>query len=123
MEAPEKSMEQYYNEKIKELLKIKEGIERRIEELSKAEQKDKGSDQDYSVCDGLEEEIENYLKDSLAVKFPTTNVESIKADVRYIARHFANWQKKQATSKACEWLKNNINCSLWIMDFKKYIKD
>ena len=43
----------------------------------------------------LEEEIERYLKHSLAVKFPTTDVASIKADVRYIAHHFANWQKQQ----------------------------
>lgn len=47
------------------------------------------------VSEDLEEEIENYLKDSLAVKFPTTDVESIKADVRYIARHFAEWQRMQ----------------------------
>ena len=40
----------------------------------------------------LEEEIENYIKDSLAIKFPTTDKEQIKADIRYIARHFAEWQ-------------------------------
>jgi len=43
----------------------------------------------------LEEEIENYIKDSLAIKFPTTDKEQIKADIRYIARHFAEWQKEK----------------------------
>jgi hypothetical protein len=43
----------------------------------------------------LDEEINAYLKVSLAVKFPTLDIESIKADVRYIARHFAEWQKQQ----------------------------
>jgi len=43
----------------------------------------------------LEEEIENYIKDSLAIKFPTTDKDQIKADIRYIARHFAEWQKEK----------------------------
>ena len=47
------------------------------------------------VSEDLEEEIENYIKDSLAIKFPTTDKEQIKADIRYIARHFAEWQRKQ----------------------------
>ena len=43
------------------------------------------------VCEGLEEEIERYIPTSLAVKFPTTDIETIKSDIRYIARHFAQW--------------------------------
>lgn len=41
--------------------------------------------------DGLEEEIERYIPTSLAVKFPTTDIETIKSDIRYIARRFAKW--------------------------------
>lgn len=44
------------------------------------------------VSEDLEEEIENYIKDSIAIKFPTTDKEQIKADIRYIARRFAHWQ-------------------------------
>lgn len=44
------------------------------------------------ISDDLDEEIENYIKESLAIKFPTTDKEQIKADIRYIARHFAEWQ-------------------------------
>lgn len=47
------------------------------------------------ISEGLEEEIEEYLKHCLAVKFPTTNIDAIKSDVRYIAHYFANWQKEQ----------------------------
>ena len=38
----------------------------------------------------INEEIERYLKDSLAIKFPTTEEELIKSDIRYIAKHFYN---------------------------------
>ena len=48
-----------------------------------------------AISEDLEEEIENYIKDSLAIKFPTTDKEQIKADIRYIARHFAEWQRKK----------------------------
>ena len=48
-----------------------------------------------SASEYLEEEIESYIKDSLAIKFPTTDKEQIKADIRYIARHFAEWQRKK----------------------------
>ena len=51
--------------------------------------------QENPASEDLEEEINAYLKVSLAVKFPTLDIESIKADVRYIARHFAEWQKQQ----------------------------
>jgi hypothetical protein len=47
------------------------------------------------VSEDLEEEIENYIKDSLAIKFPTTDKEQIKADIRYIAHHFDEWQKNK----------------------------
>lgn len=47
------------------------------------------------VSEDLEEEIENYIKDSLDIKFPTTDKEQIKADIRYIARHFAEWQRQK----------------------------
>lgn len=47
------------------------------------------------ASEDLEEEIENYIKDSLAIKFPTTDKEQIKADIRYIAHHFAEWQKQK----------------------------
>lgn len=36
----------------------------------------------------LEQEIEEYQKTSLAIKFPTTDVELIKKDIAHIARHF-----------------------------------
>lgn len=42
-------------------------------------------------CDDLEEEIERYSKETLAIKFPTTNIECIKADIKHVARHFAKW--------------------------------
>lgn len=45
--------------------------------------------------DDLEEEIQRHLKDCLDVKFPTTDIESIKKDVECTARHFAKWQKEQ----------------------------
>lgn len=47
------------------------------------------------VSEGLEEEIERHLKECLDVKFPTTNIELIKKDVRYTAKHFVNWQMQQ----------------------------
>ncbi len=56
----------------------------------------------------LEEEIESYIKDSLAIKFPTTDKEQIKADIRYIARHFAEWQKQQMIEKACELYRKEL---------------
>lgn len=36
----------------------------------------------------LEKEIETHLKECLDVKFPTTNIELIKKDVRYTAEMF-----------------------------------
>jgi hypothetical protein len=51
--------------------------------------------QEEHVSEYLEKEIENYIKDSLAIKFPTTDKKQIKADIRYIAYHFAEWQKNQ----------------------------
>ena len=50
----------------------------------------------------LEEEISNYLKECLSLKFPTTDKKQIKADVEYIARHFANWQKEQLMKNVVE---------------------
>ena len=58
--------------------------------------------QEQPVCEGLEEEIERYIPTSLAVKFPTTDIETIKSDIRYIARHFAQWQKEQMLKEAVE---------------------
>ena len=55
-----------------------------------------------AISEDLEEEIENYIKDSLAIKFPTTDKEQIKADIRYIARHFAEWQKQQMMKDVVE---------------------
>ena len=61
--------------------------------------------QEQPVCEGLEEEIERYIPTSLAVKFPTTDIETIKSDIRYIARHFAQWQKEQMMENALHgWL-------------------
>lgn len=83
----------------------------------------------------LEEEINSYSKESLALKFPTTDKKQIKADIEYIARHFANWQKEQTINKACEWLRQNTMKSLvlssedenltkeFIEDFKKAMED
>ena len=45
-------------------------------------------EREQPVCEDLEEEIERYIPTSLAVKFPTTDIETIKSDIRYIARHF-----------------------------------
>ena len=59
------------------------------------------------VSEDLEEEIENYIKDSLAIKFPTTDKEQKKADIRYIARHFADWQRKQLMKEL--WHKGTDN--------------
>lgn len=53
-------------------------------------------------CDDLEEEINSYSKESLALKFPTTDKKQIKADIEYIARHFANWQKEQMMKSAID---------------------
>ena len=50
--------------------------------------------QEQPVCEGLEEEIERYIPTSLAVKFPTTDIETIKSDIRYIARHFYELGRK-----------------------------
>ena len=36
----------------------------------------------------LEKEIQDYIKECLDVKFPTTDIEQIKKDVAYTARHF-----------------------------------
>ena len=49
----------------------------------------------YSESEDLEKEIQRHLKDCLDVKFPTTDIESIKKDVEFTARHFAKWQKEQ----------------------------
>jgi len=57
------------------------------------------------VCEDLEEEIERYIPTSLAVKFPTTDIETIKSDIRYIARHFAQWQKEQIIKRATTAIK------------------
>ena len=48
-----------------------------------------------SVSDDLEQEIQRHLKDCLDVKFPTTDIESIKKDVEFTARHFAKWQEEK----------------------------
>lgn len=58
--------------------------------------------QEGPVSEDLEEEIQKHLKECLNVKFPTTDIESIKKDVEYTARHFANWQKKQMMKDAVE---------------------
>lgn len=54
------------------------------------------------VSEELEEEIQKHLKECLNVKFPTTDIESIKKDVEYTARRFANWQKQQMMKQAIE---------------------
>jgi len=45
--------------------------------------------------DDLEQEIQRHLKDCLDVKFPTTNIDCIKMDVEFTARHFAKWQEEK----------------------------
>lgn len=47
------------------------------------------------VSEDLEQEIQRHLKDCLDVKFPTTDIESIKKDVEFTARHFAKWQEEK----------------------------
>lgn len=58
--------------------------------------------------EGLEEEIERYISESLAIKFPTLNVEAIKSDIRHTARHFAEWGEKNTINKTVEWMKKNL---------------
>lgn len=47
------------------------------------------------VSEDLEQEIQRHLKDCLDVKFPTTDIESVKKDVEFTARHFAKWQEEK----------------------------
>lgn len=59
------------------------------------EEKTKMDIKEEPVSEELEKEIQRHLKDCLDVKFPTTDIESIKKDVEFTARHFAKWQKEQ----------------------------
>ena len=35
----------------------------------------------------------------------------------------AKWQKQNTINKACEWLHRNIDSSMWLMNFRKYMED
>ena len=50
----------------------------------------------------LEKEIERHLNNCLDIKFPTTDIKSIKLDVVYTARYFAQWMKEQMMKDAVE---------------------
>lgn len=52
-------------------------------------------EEDNETDNDLEDEIKKHIQDCLDVKFPTTDIESIKKDVEYTARHFAEWQRKR----------------------------
>ena len=52
-------------------------------------------EEDNETDNDLEDEIKKHIQDCLDVKFPTTDIESIKKDVEYTARHFAEWQRKK----------------------------
>ena len=34
----------------------------------------------------------------------------------------AEWQRQQTISKACEWLQRNIDSSMWLGNFRKYLE-
>lgn len=50
----------------------------------------------------LEKEIERHINNCLDIKFPTLDIKSIKADVEYTARYFAQWMKEQMMKDAVE---------------------
>ena len=66
--------------------------EKAIKELEKLEGQKPASDD-------LEKEIKDIQQDY------KENGCNLDGDIDFIARHFANWQKKQMITKACEWLR------------------
>lgn len=76
------------------------------------------------VSEKLKEEIDNYVK-----RNGYDGLDSIE-EVKYIANHFAKWQKQQLIDKACEWIKEKwddnytmpIIIDSVIDDFKSYME-
>ena len=66
----------------------------------------------------LEKEIDKYLSECLALKFPTTDKKLIKKlitdDIKYVARHFAKW--------GAEHRDGALSCSQPSDDFKEFEK-
>lgn len=95
--------------------------------------------EEFSVSEDLEEEIVKNVYEpyfdlgGVAVKGATYYL--TVDDIADIARHFANWQKKQSIKKACEWLSEyagNYNYSEsdydhgeeeMVIEFKKAMED
>lgn len=95
------------------------GCRRTAEKYDEIEYKRQRAD----VCEGLEEEIERYIPTSLAIKFPTTDIETIKSDIRYIARHFAQWQKEQKVCEECPNRGNTHSYLKGLEDGKKEMRE
>lgn len=85
-----------YEKKVLEWCKESEHVKKSQEILHDSKTcKENDDSLTYSESEDLEKEIQRHLKDCLDIKFPTTDIESIKKDVEFTARYFAKWQKEQ----------------------------
>lgn len=75
----------------------------------------KEADANYEL---VEEPVSSDLSaeiDYLSKRYPEVSF----AKLSRIAIHTVRWQKE----KAINWLKSNVNCGMWIMDFKKSMEE
>ena len=82
--------------------------------------------QEEPVSEDLEESAQQYAKDEYNHKNPATLPDrciGCYAPIMYAFKTGAKWQKEKSIITACSWLRSNVDCSMWIMDFYKMMED
>lgn len=80
-----------------------------------------------SSSEGLEEAVKQYIKDCVALKFPTSDAKLKETDIRAAFLAGSEWKKEELIAKACLYMFENLHGETLTLrkidDFKKAMKD